>query len=620
MAENILKSIDNLATKAQADAKYIKDTTQGIYASVNSLFAKLSSIKSTFNPVVNFGSALSDISSLGVGNEALMKLSTSSALFSLKYGQSAQNYVSSSLNIKTSMKELNDSDLLKVTEASNLLATAINGDSVNVSKYMGTMSGVFSKYAGEIGQANWAQEFAVKSGVAFDLFKGSAPEMNAGFSTIGSAASDAGVSMTEQLAVMGTLTSTMPGAEAGAKYQAMVQGITSAQDKLGISLTDSEGKMLPMEDLLGKLKEKFGDTIDGSEMDVLGEAFGSDKAAAGIAVLMNNAGKLTNSIKTIGAASGMDQLEKQASANIDVWQRLSQGFDTAQSSIKTWKNTSQAALGAWKDGIKIWEQASGLASFASDKWQKSLGGLNIKTQAGKVLTLASNAATSAYTTISTAAGNAAQYFKKGLSVLGSAASTGKSLIISMGKSISQSTIVTKAATFATNLWRGATMLLNAAWLANPVALVIAGIVAGFAGLMAAIPYLTGLWNSFKDTFGDTWWAKAIIAIFDPVMKFLNSLHSGISGLIDKFGSFLGMTKKTKIETVANASDQGSASKVPPVAVLQNAKRSNVPAGGIKQEMNQISNKNNSQVQNNSPVTNNIYGAHSNTTEQMALQV
>ncbi|MGU3846657.1 phage tail tape measure protein, partial [Vibrio diabolicus] len=93
-----------------------------------------------------------------------------------------------------------------------------------------------------------------------EMFKTTGASMSSAFTSIGANATSAGVAIEEQMAILGTLQSTMSGSEAGTKYKAFLAGVANAQDKLNLSFTDSQGQMLPMLDILEQLKVKYGDT------------------------------------------------------------------------------------------------------------------------------------------------------------------------------------------------------------------------------------------------------------------------------------------------------------------------------------------------------------------------
>ncbi|MGV8796601.1 phage tail tape measure protein, partial [Pseudomonas aeruginosa] len=70
----------------------------------------------------------------------------------------------------------------------------------------------------------------------------SGAQMNDAFKAVGIGASAAGADLVEQMAVLGTLSQTMEGGEAGGLYKAFFENVSAAQDKLGMKFTDAGGR------------------------------------------------------------------------------------------------------------------------------------------------------------------------------------------------------------------------------------------------------------------------------------------------------------------------------------------------------------------------------------------
>ena len=116
---------------------------------------------------------------------------------------------------------------------------------------------------------------------------------------LGATATNANVSMEEQLAILGQLQTTMSGSEAATKYKAFLNKAASAGEKLGLSFTDANNQLLSTPEILNALKTKYGDTIDAVEKQQLKEAFGTDEAVAMIDLLYNNVDTLNTGIQDL---------------------------------------------------------------------------------------------------------------------------------------------------------------------------------------------------------------------------------------------------------------------------------------------------------------------------------
>ncbi|HFQ5437473.1 TPA: phage tail tape measure protein [Vibrio vulnificus] len=285
-------------------------------------------IQNALMPAIEMDRKIGEVASLYVGKgaeetaETLKMLKNEALRFSAEYGKSAAEFVGASYDIKSAMGDLTGEELSGITRSSAILAAATKADTATITSYMGTMYGIFEKQANSVGKANWAQEVADMTAKAVDMFKTEGPKMSQAFSALGSSASAFGVGMSEQMAILGTLGTTMEGSVAATKYTAFLSGAVQAQDKLGMSFFDSTGKMLPMVDVLEKINSKLGGLSDDRQFKVLKDAFGSGEAVKLIQALQDKTGTLKTSIDELGNVKGMHQAELMASAMTDQWERL----------------------------------------------------------------------------------------------------------------------------------------------------------------------------------------------------------------------------------------------------------------------------------------------------------
>src|SRR5699024_1602034 len=130
---------------------------------------------------------------------------------------------------------------------------------------MGTMYGIFADEAAKIGKSDWVDKIAGQTALAVKMVKTTGDGMSGAFTAVGAAARSAGIEAAEQFAVLGALQATMSGSEAGTKYKAFLAGVGGAQKALGLTFTDSNGRMLDMVSILNKIKGKYGDVLDVAE-------------------------------------------------------------------------------------------------------------------------------------------------------------------------------------------------------------------------------------------------------------------------------------------------------------------------------------------------------------------
>jgi len=286
------------------------------------LFSTGYALSSILSPAIEMDRALGEVKSLGVADSALKQLEKTALSFSTRYGESATDFVRSSYDIQSAIAGLTGNELSKFTQASGVLAKATKSDTGTITDYMGTMYGIFQNTANQMGKAEWVQMLAGQTASAVQMFKTTGSEMAASFANLGAEAQSHGVAMNEQMAILGTLQATMSGSEAGTKYKSFLAGVGKAQAELGLRFTDSQGKLLPMVDILQKIQSKYGEIDTVAESDALRKAFGTKEAVGLIKLLSQNVEGLAGNISALGSLNGMDKAMEMADAMVDPWERL----------------------------------------------------------------------------------------------------------------------------------------------------------------------------------------------------------------------------------------------------------------------------------------------------------
>lgn len=333
----ILRLVDQVSAPAAKVSKQLMDVAEvgktgfmQMGAGVAGVVGSAIALQEAMAPALDQQRALGEVKSLGVAQEALDELSRKSLEFSVAYGENAQAFVRSAYDIQSAIAGLTGSQLSAFTNASNVLAKATKADAATVTSYVGTMYGIFKNQADAMGKAEWVENLAGQTGLAVQMFKTTGQQMSDAFTAVGANATSAGIGLSEQMAILGTLQATMSGGEAGTKYKSFLAGVGGAQEKLGLAFTDSHGRMLPMLQILDKLKVKFGDTLNVAESDELKKAFGSDEAVGLIKLLMSDTAGLTNNMEQLGKVKGMEQAEMMAQAMVDPWERFGSAVEAVR--------------------------------------------------------------------------------------------------------------------------------------------------------------------------------------------------------------------------------------------------------------------------------------------------
>jgi TP901 family phage tail tape measure protein len=546
----ISKQFNGLSSDYQAGTMKMASGVAGIAASGYALTNAL-------QPAIEMDRALGEVKSLGVRESALKLLANTSYDYALKYGKSSTEFIQSSYDIQSAISGLNDADLSAFTLSSNILATATKADAATITNYMGTMYGIFKNQADGMGKTQWVEQVTGMTATAVQMFKTTGAEMSGAFTSIGAEANSAGVGMNEQMAILGTLQATMSGSEAGTKYKAFLAGVGKAQKSLGLEFVNAQGQMLPMIDILTKIKGKYGDTLEVAESDALAKAFGSQQAVSTIKLLMNDIDGLGGSINSLGKVKGMEQAELMAAAMTDQSQRLSQSWFVIRAAFGTAILPVFNKFASWladvgRDVVWFTETFPNLTKYIGYTAIAILGlvaagGLfNVIMGAGKMASVAWGVGTMAASGIATA-------FTAGLTFL-----------------------------------RGAMLAVNIAMYANPIGLIVAGIAAAVIAVGALIYY----WDDLKATMGEWGWITAISGIFNSVWGGIKSMFNDtMIWIVDK----LNMIPGVDIDMSAS-----SVNTVPSIGAISPVKNQS-QSGGITQ---QISNANQQNLNNNSNANSN----------------
>ena len=532
----ISKGLNGLTSNYQQGTMQMASGIAGIAASGYAL-------QNALMPAIEMDRALGEVKSLGVRESALKQLADTAYDFALQYGKSSTEFVNSSYDIQSAISGLSDADLSAFTLSSNVLAAATKADAATITNYMGTMYGIFKNQAIGMGKSNWVEQVTGMTATAVQMFKTTGSEMSGAFTAIGAEATSAGIGMNEQMAILGTLQSTMSGSEAGTKYKAFLAGVGKAQKALGLTFTDSAGRLLPMVNILDQIKGKYGDTLEVAESDALAKAFGSKEAVSTVKLLMNDITGLSGSIKDLGKVKGMEQATKMAATMTDQSQRLSQSWFVIRAAFGTAILPTFNRFAGWladvgRDMVWFTQTFPNLSKYMGIAAVTLLG----LVAAGGLFTLVMGASKMAMV----AAGVA---------------------------SLAYSGIVATLALGLSGL-RSVLLAVNIAMYANPIGLIVAGIALAVAAVAGLIYY----WDDLKATMGEWGWIKAISGVFASVWGGIkNIFNSTLEWIINKINLIPGVD----IDLNSSSSTVASVAAVAPI-------KSQAQTGGITQ---QISNAN-----------------------------
>ncbi|EDP59437.1 phage tail tape measure protein [Vibrio sp. AND4] len=512
LIDQISKPLGNIQRQLNDVTNTYRQGTHTMMAGAAGMVGAGFALQQALMPAIEMDRALGEVKSLGVAEGQLKTLAQTAMKFSVEYGKSATEFVAASYDIKSAMGDLTGDELAGVTRSSAILAAATKADTATITNYMGTMYSVFKDQADRIGKDNWAEQVAGMTAKSVEMFKTTGQGMSDAFKSVGALGKTHGVAIQEQMAVLGLLQGSMSGSEAGTRYKAFMNGVVKAQDKLGIAFTDSNGKMLPMFDIMSKLRNQFGE-LDSLEINQIKQAFGSDKAVMLITDLIGKTSDLQSSVQDLNEASHLNTAIEMAHSMTDQWERLEQGVFAVRTAF------GAALLPS------LLPVVSSLADGAMEiiEW------------------------TELFPNITKWIGYA------GISLLSFVAINGLlTMAVGIGKQAMASYIlVTKGFGLAVagvnsilKMFKVAMLAANIAMMANPIGLVIGAAVAAVAAVGALIYY----WDDLKATFGDTRWFQvlegALSLITMPFKAMFAFIKAGwqwvMSGFTDTSGfAFIG---------------------------------------------------------------------------------
>jgi len=291
-------------------------------------------LKGALDDYQNLAVAQGEIASLGIDDSGIKSITKSAREFSNEFaGTTAPAFVKASYDIKSGISTLSDTAVGEFTKTAALTATATKSSVGEMTSLFATGYGIYRKQFEDFGASTvdgWGElsdeEKDIKFGEYFSAgiagsvqaFKTDGAQMSASMSALGATATNAGVSFAEQLSILGTLQQTMSGSEAATKYKSFLNAAVGAGDKLGVTFTDANDKLLSTPEILETLREKYGDTLDAMEKDEIKKAFGSDEAVAMIDILYS---------KTDTLKGGMEDLNKTTANGTEITNKMAKAMN-----------------------------------------------------------------------------------------------------------------------------------------------------------------------------------------------------------------------------------------------------------------------------------------------------
>ena len=589
--ENLKSSIGQSEGQLKSFNKHLSDLKTGAkFLAVGLVAGGL--VKSLVKSTLETGKLKAEIKGLGVSGSGIKSITASANEAASQFGTSREAFLKASYDIRSGISSLGENDLGKFTALVAKTASAGKADIAQMGSAFASVFNTFRNQYKKESDFDFGTRIASNMAFAINQFKTDGAKLQSGMEAIGASAAAMGVSLEEQTVVLGSLMNTSKGEVSGTSLRSFLDKAGGAASKMGLSFTNAKGHLLPVADILDKIKGKFPDLKSAAAQSQIKKAFGSDEAVKVVQLLGAKTGDLRtklSELKNSMQPGGKNFLDEMARINTD------NTLSEMEKLSETWKGFKEvigeklsAPFGSLVSGLKnilYWLSElltrypslasitgyliAGVAGFAlfigTIKTARATMGLYrlmtlstataSKLQSGIMSGLSgsvnnfsstlnhSTKALQKYNTISSVSTGLSSKFKTGLTSLGSGIKT-------LGLSIWGAVKSTWAFTIAL--------------LANPITWIVLGIAALVAALVGLVVYwdevtaaVLSSWEWIKNTWGTApGWFKGIVALlmlpFWPLIATIrliatnwDQIKTYVSSSFASFGDWIG-TQVAKI--------------------------------------------------------------------------
>ncbi|WP_027178200.1 phage tail tape measure protein [Maridesulfovibrio bastinii] len=298
---SIQAQMGKVGSSASALDSRMRDLAKGMLPLVAVAGGVIASLAGTAMATVPTQKALGELSSVGIRDFAALE--NAATAFSNEFsGTTKPDFLYAAYDIKSGISSLTDAGVAGFTSLSALTAKATKATVGEMTSLFATGYGIYKGYYSQMSDVQFGEMFSAGIAASVKSFKTNGSQMSQSISSLGATATNANVPLEEQLAILGTLQATMPGAEAATKYKAFLNAAAGAGEKLGLSFLDSNGQLLSTTAILDKLRGKFGPTMSAAEKMDIKKAFGTDEAVAYLDLLYSKTSQLCGGISDVAAA------------------------------------------------------------------------------------------------------------------------------------------------------------------------------------------------------------------------------------------------------------------------------------------------------------------------------
>lgn len=259
--------------------------------------------------------ALGELSSVGVKD--MQALENAAEDFSNTWaGATKAEFIGAAYDVKSALANLSDEAIGIFSAMAALTGKATKATTQEMVGAFTTAYGIFKPIMADMSDIEWAKTFSGALAQTVAAFKTTGPQMADAIKNVGATAAASKIPLQEQMAILGQLQTTMPGAEAGTLYKSFIMKAAEAGNELGLQFTDAEGRLKGVIPILQEIQSRFPDLSQAAAQVQIKKAFGSDEAVKFVLQMSAGMEALQGNIETIGQAmqKGTSITEQMANA------------------------------------------------------------------------------------------------------------------------------------------------------------------------------------------------------------------------------------------------------------------------------------------------------------------
>ena len=248
-------------------------------------------------------------------------------------GVTADAFVRASYDIKSGISTLTDQGVAEMTASAMITAKATKAQAEQMTSLYATSYGIFKKQFNDLNDAEFGDAFGAMLAKSVQAFKTDGSQMQQAIESAGAGAVNLGMSMREQLALLGMMQQQMAAGEAGTALRAFATNAAAAEEAFAalgketgnpvrVRVLDDKGGLRSIAEVMTDLKARYGETLDAIEAAEIKKAFGTDEAMKMINALYGQEAAIRANAEALGEAGRQGaafttEMAKAADANWD---------------------------------------------------------------------------------------------------------------------------------------------------------------------------------------------------------------------------------------------------------------------------------------------------------------